>query len=266
MLSIVLIVALSMILVWAAQRRLIYFPFGDVPTAAQVGLAHAEAVTCVTDDGVTLNGWFMPAQSSRAHATVIIFNGNAGNRALRADLAARLAEEGFASLLFDYRGYGGNPGSPSEQGLMLDALAVRRYMESRADVDAHRIVYFGESLGTGVAVQLAVEYRPRALILRSPFTSLVDMGRHHYPFLPVAWLLRDRFSSIDHISRIGCPLLIIAAAEDTIVPATQSRRLFAAALEPKRLEMLEHANHDDYALLAGAEVMAAVTTFLRSLD
>jgi fermentation-respiration switch protein FrsA (DUF1100 family) len=266
MLSIVLIVVLSMILVWSAQRRLIYFPFGDVPTPAQVGLPRAEAVTCVTDDGVTLNGWFTPSQSSRAHATVIIFNGNAGNRALRADLAARLAEEGFASLLFDYRGYGGNPGSPSEQGLMRDARAARRYVESRADVDAHRIVYFGESLGTGVAVRLAVEYRPRALILRSPFTSLVDMGRHHYPFLPVAWLLRDRFSSLDHISRIGCPLLIIAAAEDTIVPATQSRRLFAAALEPKRLEMLEHVDHNDYALLAAPEVMAAITTFLRGVD
>jgi fermentation-respiration switch protein FrsA (DUF1100 family) len=220
----------------------------------------------VTDDGVTLNGWFTPSQSSRAHATVIIFNGNAGNRAFRADLAARLADEGFASLLFDYRGYGGNPGSPSEQGLMRDARAARRYVESRADVDAHHIVYFGESLGTGVAVRLAVEYRPRALILRSPFTSLVDMGRHHYPFLPVAWLLRDRFSSLDHIARIGCPLLIIAATEDTIVPATQSRRLFAAALEPKRLEMLDHVDHNDYALLAGPEMMAAVTAFLRGLD
>jgi hypothetical protein len=156
----------------------------------------------VTDDGVTLNGWFTPSQSSRDHATVIIFNGNAGNRAFRADLAARLA----------------------------------------------------------------VEHRPHALILRSPFTSLVDMGRHHYPFLPVARLLRDRFSSLDHIARIGCPLLILAATEDTIVPATQSRRLFAAALEPKRLEMLEHVDHNDYALLAGPEMMAAVTTFLRGLD
>jgi len=149
---------------------------------------------------------------------------------------------------------------------MRDARAARRYVESRADVDAHRIVYLGESLGTGVAVRLAVESRPRALILRSPFTSLVDVGKHHYPFLPVARLLRDRFSSLDHIARIGCPLLIIAAAEDTIVPATQSRRLFDAALEPKRLEMLEHVDHNDYALLAGPEMMAAVTTFLRGLD
>lgn len=266
MLSLLLIVALSVLLLWAAQRRLIYFPFDDVPRPAQVGLSRAEAVMCMTEDGLTLNGWFVPAQSPRPTATVIIFNGNAGNRAFRADLAARLAEEGFASLLFDYRGYGGNPGSPSEHGLMLDARAARQYVERRADIDARRIVYFGESLGTGVAVRLAVEHQPRALILRSPFTSLVDMARHHYPLLPAAWLLRDRFSSIDHIPRIGCPLLIIAAAEDTIVPATQSRRLFDAASEPKRLQMFDHLDHNDAALLAGPEVMAAVTAFLHGLD
>jgi fermentation-respiration switch protein FrsA (DUF1100 family) len=266
MLSIVLIVTVVIMLAWFGQRRMIYFPFGDVPRPAQVGLADAEVVTYVTDDGLSLNGWFVPAQSSPARATVIIFNGNAGHRALRADLAARLAGAGFASLLFDYRGYGGNPGSPSEEGLMLDARAARRYLVSRADVDTQRIVYFGESLGTGVAVRLAVEQGPRALILRSPFTSLVDMARHHYPFLPAAWLLRDRFSSIDRISQIGCPLLIIAAADDTIVPVSQSRRLFASASEPKRLHVLEHLDHNDYALLAGPDVIAAVTTFLRGLD
>jgi fermentation-respiration switch protein FrsA (DUF1100 family) len=264
-LSIVLI-GLSMILLWAAQRRMIYFPFGDVPTAAQVGLPRAEAVAFPTDDGLLLNGWFVPAQAPGARTTVIVFNGNAGNRALRADLAGRLAEEGFASLLFDYRGYGGNPGSPSEQGLVLDALAARRYVESRDDVDRRRLVYFGESLGTGVAVRLAAEHRPCALILRSPFTSLVDMARHHYPFLPVAWLLRDRFPSIDLISRIGCPLLVIAAGDDSIVPAVQSTRLFAAAAEPKRMLILEHMDHNDCALLAGPQVIASVTGFLHGLE
>jgi fermentation-respiration switch protein FrsA (DUF1100 family) len=266
LLSIVLIVALSLIQLWAIQRQIIYVPFGDVPTPAQVGLPQAEAVTFPTDDGLTLNGWFVPAHSPRAAATVIIFNGNAGNRSFRAPLAARLAEEGFASLLFDYRGFGGNPGSPSEQGLTLDARAARRYVESRADVDAHRIVYFGGSLGTGVAVRLAVEHRPHALILRSPFTSLVDVARHHYPFLPVALLLRDKFSSIDQISRIGCPLLIIAAEGDTMTPASQSRRLFAAASEPKCLQIFEHMDHNDEALLAGPEAMGAITTFLRGLE
>ena len=117
--------------------------------------------------------------------TVIVFNGNAGNRAYRSDLAARFAAGGLAVLLFDYRGYGGNPGSPTEEGLALDARAARRYVLSRADVDARGSSYFGESLGSAVAVRLAVEHPARAVILRSPFTSFVDMGRLHYPILPV---------------------------------------------------------------------------------
>jgi fermentation-respiration switch protein FrsA (DUF1100 family) len=258
--------AFAIILLWLTQRRLIYFPFGDVPAPARMGLFQARPVTFVTGDGVTLNGWFVPTPAPEARDVVAVFNGNAGNRAFRASLAARLAEKGFASLLFDYRGFGDNPGAPSEQGLVLDALAVRHYLESRRDVDPRRIVYFGESLGAAVAVRLAVEHRPRALILRSPFTSLVDMGQLHYPYLPVSWLLRDRFASIDLISRIGCPLLVIAGRNDRIVPLDQSRRLFDAAPKPKRLVIVEGADHNDEALLAGPEVIGAVGEFLRDLE
>jgi fermentation-respiration switch protein FrsA (DUF1100 family) len=136
-------------------------------------------------------------------------------------------------------------------------------MESRADVDPSRLVYYGESLGAAVAVGLAVDHPPRALILRSPFTSLVDTGRHHYPILPVHWLLRDRYLSLDRITRIRCPLLVIAAADDSIVPTAQSRRLFDAANEPKELVIVEHVDHNDEALAAGGEAMSKVIEFLR---
>ncbi len=174
-----------------------------------------------------------------------------------------MSEQGYAVLLFDYRGYGGNKGVPTEEGLALDARAARRYLESRPGIDPQRIVYFGESLGAAVAVRLAVEHRPYAAILRSPFTSLADTGRHHYPYLPVGWLLRDRFPSIERISRIGCPLLVIAAAEDSIVSTELSRRLFAVAREPKQLVIVENVDHNDEALVAGPEIVAAVTGFLR---
>src|SRR5262249_41250012 len=160
------------------------------------------------------------------------------------------------------RGFGGNPGSPSEHGLALDARAARKYVESRADVDARKIVYFGESLGTGVGVRLAVDRPPRALILRSPFTSLVDAAGYHFPYVPATLTLRDRFSSIDQISRVRCPLLILVAANDTIIPAGQSRRLFDAAVaDPKRLETFEGMDHNDYAMFAGPAVIAAMTAF-----
>jgi len=258
------VVGTFLVVVWLVQRRMIYFPSGEVPAPAQAGLTRAEAVRFATDDGLMLNGWFVPAGQPGAD-TVIVFNGNAGNRAYRSDLAVRFAAGGMAVLLFDYRGYGDNPGSPSEEGLALDARAARRYVLSRADVDARRLVYFGESLGSAVAVRLAVEHPARAVVLRSPFTSFVDMGRLHYPILPVGWLLRDRYPTIDRIARIGCPLLVIAGANDTIVPTSQSRRLFEAALEPKRLVIVEGADHNDEALNAGPQVIAAVTEFVRSL-
>ena len=257
-------VSILLLLIWLGQRRMIYFPFGTVPAPGDVGLFRAAKVTFATDDGLTLNGWFVPAERPGAD-TVIVFNGNAGNRAYRSDLAAWMATAGMAVLLFDYRGYAENPGSPSEEGLALDARAARRYVLSRPDVDARRLVYFGESLGSGVAVRLAVEHPPRALILRSPFTSFVDVGRIHYPFLPVTWLLRDRYLSINRIAQVPSPVLIIAGANDTIVPAALSRRLFEAAREPKRLLIVEGADHNDEALASGQQVVAAVTAFVNSL-
>jgi len=194
---------------------------------------------------------------------VLVFNGNGGNRSLRAPLAERLHRAGHGVLLFDYRGYGGNPGSPTEEGLIADARAARAWLVDREDVDPERLVYFGESLGTGVAVALAAESPPAALILRSPFTSLVDVGKMHYPVLPVRTLLADRFESIDRIARVRCPLLIVAGDADSIVPWELSRRLYEAAPQAdKRLLTLAGADHNDPALLAGDELMEAVDAFL----
>ncbi|HXW07872.1 MAG TPA: alpha/beta hydrolase [Vicinamibacterales bacterium] len=250
--------ALVLLLIWAGQRRMIYFPSGHVPAPAQVGLPRAEPVTFPTADGLTLHGWFVPTTPAGDGTTVLVFNGNAGNRAYRADLAEGLAAVGLSVLLFDYRGYGGNPGSPSEAGLARDAAAARRYLETRADVRDDRVVYFGESLGAAVAVRLAVERPPLALVLRSPFTSLVDAGRYHFGFLPVSLLLRDRYPAVDRISQVRCPVVVITAAHDSIVPAPLSRRLFEAAAEPKELVVIERADHNDFALVAGPEVIRAV--------
>ena len=249
---------------WLTQRRMMYFPSPDVGTPARAGLGRADSISFKTSDGLTLGGWFVPSSQPGA-ATVIVFNGNAGNRSYRADIATRLSNEGFAVLLFDYRGYGGNPGTPTEEGLALDASAARDYVLTRRDVDAARIVYFGESLGTGVAVRLAANHPPRGLILRSPFTSFVDVGRVHYRWLPVALLLRDRYAPIDRIARIRCPLLVIAGSSDAIIPVEQSRQLFEAASDPKRLVVVEGADHNDDVLIAGPEVMTAVRDFIGGL-
>ena len=253
---------LFVVLVYAGQRRLIYFPFGDVPPPALAGLDRAETVRFTTEDGLMLAGWFVPASGTPA-ATVIVFNGNGGHRALRAPFAQALAERGLSTLLFDYRGYGGNPGSPSESGLLRDARAARDYLAGRTDVDPSRLFYFGESLGAAVAVQLAIEHRPRGLILRSPFSSLANIGKHHYPALPVALLLRDRFASIDHIRLVKTPLLVIVGDRDSIVPADDSERLFAAANEPKQIVRIAGADHNDASLSFGPELLDAVLAFVQ---
>lgn len=249
-------------LLWAFQRRLLYLPFGDVPLPATVGLARAEPVTFPTEDGLTLAGWFVPAESAPPRCTVLVFNGNAGNRSFRAPLARALARAGCSVLLFDYRGYGGNPGRPTEDGLAADARAAWRYLAQRHDVDAGRIVYFGESLGTGVAVRLALEQPPAALILRSPYTSMAELGQHHYPFLPVRALLWDRYPTIERIPSVECPVLVIAGAADSIVPLAQSRAVYEQAPAPKRLVVIPGADHNDEALLAGSELIAEVVAFL----
>lgn len=263
MLTGVTIVVVLLLVLYFAQRSLIYFPHGEVAAPAALGLTQAEVVRFETEDGLDLEAWFVPAREPSEQRTLVVFNGNAGNRGHRAVLAATFAEYGWSTLLVDYRGYGGNPGLPSETGLERDARAALKYLSSRTDVDLKRVVYFGESLGAAVAIRLALEYPPAALILRSPFSSLASIGAHHYPLLPVRWFLKDRFPSIERIAAIKSPLLVIAGDADRIVPLEDTERLFAAAPEPKRLVVIADADHNDEALYSGTEMMAAIRSFLR---
>jgi uncharacterized protein len=296
------VLAASLGLLWAFQRRLIYLPSpGPVPPAASV-LPGAEDVSFETADGLRLQGWFVPGAvdspapprprsvtlpegappqvgegeahpkvgEGEAHLNpgpaVLVCNGNGGDRSMRAALAAALSRMGLAVLLFDYRGYGGNPGSPSEEGLADDARAALAYLAGRPEVDPGRVAYLGESLGAAVALRLAVERPPAALVLRSPFASLAEVGRRHYPMLPVSLLLRDRYDSAALARRLDAPLLVVAGGRDQIVPASHSRRLFDAAPQPKRLVVLDGADHNDDELLAGPRLLAELRTFLDGVD
>ena len=263
--NLLLLVAAALLLVWVFQRSLIYIPFGLVPSPERQGLRGAEQVSFLTGDGLTLNGWFIPSQTATPVWTILVFNGNAGHRGHRAPLAAALADFGYHVLLFDYRGYGGNPGSPTEAGLITDARAARKYLLNRADTKNTRLAYFGESLGAAVAIALAASQPPAAVVLRSPFTSLVDVGRIHYPFLPVQWLLTDRFTALDHVSEITCPVLVVAGDNDQVVPLELSQRLYAAVSSSKRLEIIADADHNDLALTGGDVMITAVAQFLSSV-
>ncbi len=270
LLSVILVgligIASIMLLAWLFQRRLVYLPFGEIPSPHSAGQPLVEEVQFPTDDGLTLHGWFFPSATSRDPFTVIVFNGNAGNRSFRAPLAASLHKAGLQVLLFDYRGFGDNAGSPTELGLYRDARAVRRYAVSRPDIDAARLVYFGESLGSAIAINLATQFPPALLVVRSPFTSLVEVGQIHYPFLPVDWLLQDRFAAIDAVPGVTSPMLVIAGDDDQVVPLELSRHLFEAASAEKQFIVVGGANHNDYALVAGDLMITAILTALRQLN
>ena len=168
------VVALLLVLIWGLQRRLIYLPSATAVSPAAANLSGAREVVLETTDGLRLGGWFVPAEVPSRGMAVLVANGNAGNRAGRAPLARALAQQGLAVLLFDYRGYGGNPGSPSERGLARDVRAAYRFLVQEAGVPPDRLLYYGESLGAAVVVELATEHPPAGLVLRSPFVDLAD--------------------------------------------------------------------------------------------
>jgi fermentation-respiration switch protein FrsA (DUF1100 family) len=254
------VAALLLALLWALQRRLIYVPFpADVPSAA-TALPGAREIALRTDDGVDLGAWFLERGEPRL--AVLVAPGNAGNRSLRAPLAAALARRGLAVLLFDYRGYGGNRGRPTQAGLARDVRAALRFLRDEAGYPRDRILYYGESLGSAVATELATTDAPAGLVLRSPFTDLASVGRVHYPYLPVRLLLRDRFPLAEQIARVAVPTTIVYGEDDGIVPPAQSRAVAAAAAGPVRLVGVAGADHNDRALLDGAELIGAVVALV----
>jgi hypothetical protein len=240
------------------QRRLIYFREpARVPPAGDV-LRDAQEVTLETDDGLLLGAWLVPGRAPERRVTVLVASGNAGNRSLRAPLADALADQGLTVLLFDYRGYGGNPGAPSERGLALDVRAARRFLVDEAGVVPDRLLYYGESLGSAVVTELATEHPPAGLVLRSPFVDLASVGRVHYPFLPVGRLLVDRFPLADHIARVTVPTVVVYGTRDAIVPAGQSRRVADVAGGPTRVVPIAGADHNDISMLDGPQLIGAV--------
>jgi fermentation-respiration switch protein FrsA (DUF1100 family) len=259
---VVLLAGVGLAGVWGLQRQLVYYPdASDVPPAGEV-LPGARDVTLETADGLELGAWYLPADAGRdTGLAVLVAPGNGGNRAGRAGLARELGARGLAVLLLDYRGYGGNPGSPSEDGLAADADAAVRALDDLGH-PSDRTIFFGESLGTGVVAGLLQRHRPAAVVLRSPFTELADVGRHHYPWLPVRTLLRDRFPVLDPVAGSDVPITVIYGDRDDVVPTELSARVADSAPALVERVVLEGAGHND-AVMFGPRVADAVERLAR---
>ena len=235
------------------QRQLIYFPSTDVPQAQGMQPIHL-----VTSDGLAITGWYVPAKKQKP--TIFILHGNARDVDARMPLARYFMKQDYGVFLVEYRGYGGNPGRPSEQGLYRDAEAAFHYLSTQA-VPAKNIVIYGESLGTGVATQLAMHHPICALILQSPFASLPAVAAVHYPWILIEpW---DKYDSMARIKQIHAPVLIIHGTVDKIVPYAQGKALYEQANEPKQFISLENKGHGQ---LWDASFFMAVNTFIKKYD
>jgi hypothetical protein len=222
------------------QRDLLYFPSRQDPDPAAAGLEGVARETLRTADGETLVLWYAPPQPGRP--TVLFLHGNAGSITDRADRLAFYQARGLGAAFLSWRGYGGSSGRPSEAGLVLDAEAALAALVARGQPQ-DRIVVVGESLGTGVAVQLAARHSLGAVILEAPYTAAVDIAAGAYPFVPVRWLMLDQFRSRDHIADLGAPLLILHGERDTVIPFASGEALFRLAGEPKEFVSLGPVGH-----------------------
>lgn len=227
---------------FVVQRPLLYHPGYVSSTPEQAGLPQMSEGTVKTADGILLRHWFAPPADA-GKPVGILFYGNAAYMEERAQEARSLLQLGYGVLLVSYRGYDGNTGSPTEQGLYADARANVEWLKAQGYQD---FFFMGQSLGSGVAAQMAFEYPSRALVLETPYTSMVDAASYHYPFVPVRWLLLDRYDSLSKISRIHAPVFVIQGEADEVIPVSQGRALFAAANEPKEAVWLPGAHHNDY--------------------
>ena len=240
---------------YAVQRRLLFLPDTSTPDPQRTGVPGIEVVHIKTADGLTLLAWYLPPTKPDGFV-VLYLHGNGGHIGHRSDRLKKFHAAGWGALLVEYRGYGGNPGSPTEAGLVLDSQAALAEIQARG-IPPARTVLWGESLGTNLAVRLATEQEFAALILESPYTSIAAVAAGQYKFVPVNLLLKDRFDTQSRIAAVRSPTLILQGGRDRLVPNAMGKTLFAMLTAPKQLWLAPDSGHNDLATHGAVE--AAIT-------
>lgn len=241
------------------QKHLMYFPDPTRFVPSEWALKELEPLEVTTADGLHITSWYTPAKSPTKF-TIVFFQGNAGHLGFRNYKVRPWIDAGYGVLMVGYRGFG-NPGSPSEEGLYNDARAALEALNKKGVPDK-AIVLYGESMGTGVATQMATEHQAAALILESPYTSIPDVGADRYPLVPVRLLLQDIYDSYDKIGDVHMPLLLLHGEIDQVVPVKFGKKLFEAANEPKQAEFVPDAGHNN---VYNLRVQQIILNFLANL-
>lgn len=227
------------------ENRLMYHPSLERVPPSQVGLTAVEEIEIATGDGHTVLAWL--GKAAPGQPTLLYFHGNGGSLANRSERMRKYLEQGRGMLMMTYRGYGGSTGSPSERANVADGKRAFDWLVQHG-VSPADIVLYGESIGSGVAVQVAADRRAGGVILDAPYTSILDVARLHYPYLPSGLFLRDRYETMRHIGKINAPLLVVHGEADEVIPVEMGRMVFAAASEPKQLATFRGARHSDHGL------------------
>jgi len=243
------------------QRRLMYFPDTARVAPASVDLFDVEERVLETPDGAHVIAWWGRAEPGQP--TLLYFHGNAGSLATRSERIRKYMAHGLGVFMMTYRGYGGSTGAPSEQANVADAKLAYDTLV-RGGVDPADIILYGESLGSGIAVQVAAERRVGGLVLDAPFTSMVDLAVLHYPFIPARSLLRDRYETLSHIGSVAAPLLILHGEGDEIIPAAMGLRVYEAARVAKKIVTFPGAGHSDHHLFGSYDALFRWIDKLRS--
>jgi uncharacterized protein len=236
------------------QRQLLYFPDRTRPELAGLASIGVREVKLSTDDGLSLLSWYLPARAGRP--VITYFHGNGGHIGYRAERLLRFAHEGYGVLMVEYRGYGSNPGTPTETGFYADGRAALAFLQHEG-ITPNRLVLYGESLGSGVAVALAAEHQVAAVILEAPPTSVAEVAQCHYPFVPASRMVLDRFDLVTRIGGVRAPILVLHGERDRVVPIRYGRALFDAAPEPKESWFAPEAGHEDLARYGALDVAVA---------
>lgn len=244
---------------YSMQRSFIYAPNPKIESPNIYGLVDFSTIHLTAKDGTRLEAWYHSAKEN--YPTIIYFHGNAGNLLHRVNFFSLLRDAGFGVLGLDYRGYGNSKGTPSEDGFYQDARATMDYASKKLSIPDNKIIIYGESIGTGVAVQMATERKVAALVLQSPFTSMSATASNKYPWLPVDLLLKDRFDSLSKIADVHVPVLFFHGEKDTLVPIELDKELFARANEPKQAIYFPDVHHNDYEL---DKLVSAIVEFSKS--
>lgn len=247
-------------LIFIFQSHLVYFPDKEMTCSPHDVNLPYEAVSFHTRDRIEIAAWFVPAEQSRG--VVLICHGNGGNISHRVPLIRILNDLSLSCLIFDYRGYGNSAGKPTEEGTYLDAEAAWHYLVDTRGIDARNIVILGKSLGGAVAARLAREHTPVALIVQSTFTSLTELGRTVYPFLPVRLLSRFNYGTAEYLRGVNCPVLIMHSRQDEIVPYSHGCELFRVAGQPKEFVEME-GDHNSGFIVSESRFREGVSGFLR---